>query len=233
MKRCYYLTFIFVLIPLFMGCDPMLYPCCPGYVYYDDTAHTDDAFEQMCLNAMTYDKKYDLNYDCKLREVDKYVDAAIRCCAPLKAEIQTSLLNDNISDPEDWTVSDTQLLLPLLDQIFSKRASDRYTSSQIYSYDPYNDSKNMIWGGNYHGYNYSSNTDTTDDERDYSYKYKLPMNAYTWCLLNTNPRTYACDVNRAREFEKSLQACCLGDDTSCISSYIKHNGNCVNASEGE
>ena len=234
MKRCYYLTFIFMLASLFMGCDPALESCCLSYVYYDDDAHRDDAFEQMCLNAMTYDKKYDLNYDCKLREVDKYVDAAILCCAPLKAQISTLLLDDSVFSPADWTVEDTQLLLPLLDKIFSSRAADKYSPFEIYSYDPYTDSKNMIWGGSYTRTSACTKfDDATGEYSDCNYKYKLPMNAYTWCLLNTNPQTYACDLDRAREFEKSLRACCHGDDISCISSYIKNNGNCVNASEGE
>ncbi len=233
MKRCLYPTILFTLVPMFMGCDPVLMPCCLDYVYYDDDAQRDPAYEQMCLNAMSYDKQYDLNYDCKLRVVDKYVDAAIACCAPLKDEIRTSSLNEDIFSPADWTAEDTQLLLPLLDQIFSWRASDKYISSQIYSYDPYSDSGNMIWGGNYHTTSKKTKEDGTTEEIDNSYKYQLPMNAYTWCLLNTNPHNYTCDLPQAREFERSLRACCNGDDTSCIAAYIKNNGNCVNASEEE
>lgn len=209
-----------------MGCDPELTPCCPGYTYYAEIAHTDDAFEQMCLNAMTYDKKYDLNYDCKLREVDRYVDAAFACCAPLKDKLKTSFLSDVISQYSDWTAEDTQLLLPILDQSFSNRAADKYKSSEIYSYDPYSDSSNMIWGGYYH---YESDTTIIN----YKYRYILPTNAYTWCLLNTNPQTYECDLYKAQDFERSLKACCTSDNSSCLESYIKHSGNCAGITEGE
>ena len=225
MKRWFYPTILLALVPMFMGCDPVLMPCCLDYVYYDDDAHRDPAFEQMCLNAMSYDDQYDLNYKCKLREVDKYVDAAIACCAPLKNDIQTVFLRDVDFSSEDWTAEDSQLLLPLLDQIFSRRANSIYTSSKLYDYDPYSNSV-FIWDND-------TCRDHDGNPYDCSFKYDLPMNAYTWCLLNTNPHNYTCDLPQAREFEKSLRACCNGDDTSCIAAYIKNNGNCVNASEEE
>ena len=213
--HCICISIIFLIIAASLNaCDPVLGPCCFDYIYYyDDTGHTEDAFEQMCLNAMTYDKKYDLNYDCKLREVDKYVDAALACCEPLKDEIKTSLFDDVVSHPSEWTASDAELMLPLLNHSFNNRASDKYSPDSIYNYDPYSDAHNMIWGGNY--------------GNSGAYQYKLPENAYTWCLLNTNPNTYQCDLNGARAFERNLRKCCGGDNGSCLAAYVKNSGQCI------
>lgn len=223
MKRFCIFSAVLTCASLSIGCDPLLISCCDGYIYYDETAHPDDAFKQMCLNAMTCDQKYDLNFDCKLREVDKYVDAAIACCAPLKDEIRTSILNDAVSSPEDWTAADTQLFLPLLDEIFTRRDGEHYISAQINSYNPYDNAK---YGGN-------NIYESLTDESANKYNYNLPMNAYTWCLLNTNPQTYKCDLYGAKEFERSLQACCTGNDTSCLTTYIKNSGNCNDVAQGE
>ena len=218
------LCILSVTLCILSACEPEdSEPCCLGYTYYDDTAHSDDAFEQMCVNAMGYDEKHDYFLHCKLRDVDRYVDAAMACCAPLKAEIRTALFKDVVSSTDDWTAIDTKLLLPLLDEILTVKC-DKYgynTSNEIYDNYPYG----AVLGDSPCGDN------TSPTELDYRYQYRIPMNAYTWCLLNTNPRTYACDIERAHEFEKELQACCNDEGDSCITSYIKNNGECVNREE--
>ena len=65
---------------------------------------------------------------------------------------------------------------------------------------------------------------------------RLPTNAYAWCLLNTHPRTYACDLQEAREFEQafkdleqSVDECCA-DATyidECLDAFIENGVKCV------
>lgn len=64
--------------------------CCAAYTpeYSDSHNGRDDAYEQMCYNTMTFDDKYNKDAACSLKEVDRYVEAALACCAPLKSEME-------------------------------------------------------------------------------------------------------------------------------------------------
>ena len=55
-----------------------------------------------------------------------------------------------------------------------------------------------------------------------------PVNAYTWCVLNTNPTTFQCDLAGARAFEDSLRLCCGGDyvTDACYTNMVQSNGQC-------
>ena len=63
--------------------------CCSDYTPYKTDNYVEkDAYSQMCYNTMTFDDKYDKNEACYLKEVDKYVEAALACCAPLKDKLE-------------------------------------------------------------------------------------------------------------------------------------------------
>ena len=57
----------------------------------------------------------------------------------------------------------------------------------------------------------------------------MPTNAYTFCLLNTDPYSNQCDVVKAVEFERNLKQCCGHDsnDLSCMRSFILNNNECT------
>ena len=66
--------------------------------------------------------------------------------------------------------------------------------------------------------------------RDY-YAYNpiyMPMNAYTYCLLNTDPSEYQCDVSKAVAYERDLKQCCklANDLDECVKSFILNNNVC-------
>ena len=56
----------------------------------------------------------------------------------------------------------------------------------------------------------------------------MPTNAYTFCLFNTDPFKYRCDVDKAIAYENSLNQCCehTNDKDACIKSFVINNNEC-------
>ena len=63
--------------------------CCEMYENGPDTEYA----RQMCHNSMLFDNKYDLRDGCFLKEVDRYIEAAENCCAPLKSKMDYEFLS--------------------------------------------------------------------------------------------------------------------------------------------
>lgn len=64
---------------------------------------------------------------------------------------------------------------------------------------------------------------------NYSYNpVYMPTNAYTYCLLNTDPYTNRCNIDDAQMFEQDLNKCCKKaiDSYACIESFILNNNQC-------
>lgn len=81
----------------------------------------------------------------------------------------------------------------------------------------------------------ASTIESVGDYDDYDSSLK-PVNAYTWCLLNTHPRTYKCDIEMASKLEADANTCCnqAYDKEICIATYMASDGKeCVNISEKE
>ena len=71
---------------------------------------------------------------------------------------------------------------------------------------------------------------------DARYKSIQPLNAYSWCLLNTHPRTYECNLAKATELDTKSKECCqeATDKTTCIADFMRSNGQtCNNIPENE
>ncbi|MBO4351038.1 MAG: hypothetical protein J6A01_08850 [Proteobacteria bacterium] len=145
-----------------------------------------NAYEQMCYNSMTYDRKYDRADGCYLKEVDRYVEQAIACCEPLKSDIE-------YKEFEQFEIE-----LTPLNANFSKI---------VLSSSPGCDSEL----GCFH--------------------IAMPANAYTYCLFNTHPRTYKCDIEEAKQFDIALNECCMNaaDNDECVRSFILNDAVCVKA----
>lgn len=70
----------------------------------------------------------------------------------------------------------------------------------------------------------------------HDYSSVKPINAYTWCLRNTHPRTYKCDTEMAVKLETDANACCdqAYDKEGCMATFFASDGKeCVNTSQKE
>ena len=81
-------------------------------------------------------------------------------------------------------------------------------------------------------YHYGNGYWEYNDDR---YKSIEPLNAYSWCLLNTHPRTYQCDLAKATEIESKSEQCCknAANKTDCIADFMRSNGQYCNNASGE
>lgn len=158
--------------------------CCTDYAPEFTTDSTEKTgFEQMCYNSMNFDGKYDSGDACYLKEVDRYIEAAVNCCAPLKDKLEYQYCDK--SDLESSS---------LLDSLFISFALS------------------VIPG--------------CDDLGCYGVL--VPTNAYTYCLYNTHPRTYLCDIDAAKKFATDITQCCsnASPQYECILSYFKNGESC-------
>lgn len=164
-----------------ISCDYGPVDCCLEYEpesQYLNELHDQNAYAQICHKSMGSSDEYDLDFECKYREVDRVVDAAVHCCAPLK--------------PED---DDTPNTLKVSNSVSGNSTEDD-TTVEI-------------------------NTRTT----------YVPTNAYAWCLLNTNPQTYACNLQKALDYEQAIKDCCSNSPhrDTCILSVDKNGGKCIHS----
>ena len=168
-----------------LGCDPEVPDCCDNYVPESMalmSIRDPEISEQMCRATMGFDDKYNIFNTCYYKEVDRYIDAAIECCAPL-----LNPTTDRGVVPIGRTIHD----LPYASFMF-------FLPSWV----------------------------THADQNPYT-EYFAPANAYTWCLLNTNPRTFQCNLQQAKAFEKTLYDCCTNaGNTTCIQSMVFNGGKC-------
>ena len=144
--------------------------CCEMYSNGPDFEYA----RQMCHNSMLFDDKYDVQNGCFLKEVDRYIEAAENCCAPLGSAI----------DYEFISITDLAEDNPLVSVV----AKVAYARNPNYS-------------GSY-----------------------ISANAYTHCLFETNPRTYQCNIDKAKQFGDDLNQCCGTLDGNeridCITDFI-------------
>ena len=164
------------------GC--YLQNCCSGYMpEFVEDHYEAEPYEQMCYNTMNYDSKYNSNDGCYLKEVDKFIEKALECCAPLKSDMH--YISFSRSELESSNALDALLIEIALATI--PRCDDLGC-----------------------------------------YESLLPTNAYTYCLFNTHPRTYQCDIEASLQYENALEQCCANSDDaySCTRDFIKNGAVC-------
>ncbi len=170
-----------------ISCDYGPADCCLEYEpesQYLNELHDQNAYAQICHKSMGNNDEYDLDFECKYREVDRVIDAAVHCCAPLKNEDDSTpnTLEVSYSVPSDSSDSDA-----------------------------------------------STNSDSSTESRTRTTY--VPTNAYSWCLLNIDPRTYACDLQKALDYEQAINECCSNSPhrDTCILSVDKNDGKCIHS----